>query len=249
MSSPFVAIEFLTRIRLRPAPGTTMDDVARSQAWFAAVGLLIGGLLCGIDWLASRALPDEAVAALTIVALAAITGALHLDGLGDTADGLFGGASPQRRLEIMRDVHAGSFAVVAIVSVLLLKYAALVALPDIERRQALLLAPCVARAALVAVVALFPYARADGMGATFRDHAAPLALLVATATTVTASLVVFGAAGLLVAASGAATALAVGAYATRLIGGVTGDVYGAAVEVTEAATLLFIAALAGRAWL
>lgn len=226
-----------------------MDDVARSQAWFAAVGLLIGGLLCGIDWLASRALPDEAVAALAVVALAAITGALHLDGLGDTADGLFGGGTPQRRLEIMRDIHAGSFAVVAIVSVLLLKYAALVALPDVERRQSLLLAPCVARAAVIAMVAVFPYARAEGMGATFRDHAMPLALLVAGATAITASLILFGAAGVIVAAGGVAVALAVGAYATRLIGGVTGDVYGATVEVTEAATLLIIAALVGRAWL
>jgi adenosylcobinamide-GDP ribazoletransferase len=245
----FTAIEFLTRIRLRRTAPADLDAIARSQAWFAIVGLAIGGLLVAIDRLAIKALPATSVDVLLVVALAAITGALHLDGLADAADGLFGGRDPAHRLEIMHDVHAGSFAIVAIAGVLALKWAGLAALQANVRVETLLLAPCVARFAMVVTIAAFPYARAEGMGTTFHERAWPLALAACATTALIAGVVLLGPGGLFVVAFAAACALAFGAYATRLVGGMTGDLYGASVEITEAATLLFVAALANRGWI
>jgi adenosylcobinamide-GDP ribazoletransferase len=226
-----------------------MRDVARAQAWFPAVGLLIGAALLAVDRLATRALPPASVDVLVVVALVVITGALHLDGLADSADGLFGGRDPAQRLAIMRDVRTGAFGVTAIVCVLALKWAGLQALPPDVRVAALLLAPCVARASLLAAVAAFPYARAEGIGVDFRAHAWPAALPAAGITASAASVVLLGPQGIIVVAAGAACALAVGAVATRLAGGLTGDMYGTIVEITEAVLWLFIAAMANRGWL
>ncbi len=249
MTNFFVALQFLTIFRPRPDFAEDGTTVARSQAWFPTIGLLLGVALLAIDRAASRALPDASVDVLLVVALAVLTGALHLDGLADAADGLLGGRTPGRRLEIMRDVHAGTYASVAVVSVLAWKWAGLVALPSNVRVETLVLTPCLARFAMLVTIAAFPYARADGMGTSFRERAWPFALLAGGATALAASVVLLGAGGLYVVAFAGVCALVLGAYARRLTGGVTGDVYGATVEISEAAIFLFIAAMANRGWL
>jgi adenosylcobinamide-GDP ribazoletransferase len=241
------AVQLLTRIPLGLRP-PTRAEIAAAQPWFPVVGLLVGLVLLAIDRLAMRALPDASIDVLLVVALAAITGALHLDGLADAADGLWGGATPARRLEIMRDPHRGSFAVVAVVSALALKWAGLSALPSDVRVEAIVLFPCLARLAMLVCIAAFPYARSDGLGAGMRETSTP-ALLVGGATALVVAIALLGAGGLAVVAVALAAGLAVGWYATRLLGGVTGDIYGATVEVTEAFTLLFFAAVANRNWI
>ena len=249
IGSPLAALEFLTRIRVRPTPLGDMRRVADAQLWFPAVGLLIGLALLAVDRLAMRALPNASVDVLVVVALVALTGGLHLDGLADAADGLFGGYTPERRLEIMRDVHAGTYAIIAIASVLALKWAGLAALPSNVRIEALVLTPCLARFGMLLAVAAFPYARAEGAGAGLHEAAWPAQLAAATAIALVAAIVLLGADGLFVVAFAACAALAVGAFAARLLGGLTGDVYGATVEVSEALLWLFIAAMANRGWL
>jgi adenosylcobinamide-GDP ribazoletransferase len=247
--SPLPAVAFLTRV---PVPGgrtIALGDVARSQAWFALVGLGIGAMLVGFDRLAMRALPDPSVDVVLVVALAAVTGALHLDGLADTADGLLGGAIRERRLEIMRDVHAGTYGIVALVSVLALKWAGLSALPASVRVEALLIVPCMARCGLVVCAAAFPYAREQGLGRGFRRHAWPVGMTAATMLAAVAGVALLGVGGLYALGCGMGVALSVGWIATRLAGGVTGDVFGAVVEVSEAVLLLFIAAMANRGWI
>jgi len=249
IAHPLVALEFLTRLRVRPTPLGDMRRVADAQLWFPTVGLLIGLALLLVDRAAMRALPQPAVDVLIVVALVAITGALHLDGLADAADGLFGGFTPERRLEIMRDARAGTYAIVAVVCVLALKWAGLASLPGEVRVEAILLAPCLARFGMLVAIGAFPYARAEGAGVAFRDALWPAQLFFATAVTVVAAVVLFGAGGLYVAAFVATVALAFGSFASRLAGGMTGDLYGATVEITEAVMLLFIAAMANRGWL
>lgn len=243
------AIEFLTRLRIRHGPPADLAGVAAAQGWFPLVGLLIGAALLGFDRLAQRALPEPAVDVLLVVLLAAITGGLHLDGLADAADGLLGGHDRERRLAIMRDPHAGSFAIVAVAGVLAMKWAGLAALPSAVRFEALLLAPCLARFAMLLTSAAFPYARPDGMGAAFHQHAWPAATIAGTATALVASVALLGDGGLLVLAFAGACAVAAGALAKRAVGGMTGDLYGATIEVSEALLLLFVAALANRGWL
>jgi adenosylcobinamide-GDP ribazoletransferase len=242
------ALEFLTRLRVRPTPPGDMRRVAAAQGWFPAVGFILGALLLGIDRLASRALPEPSVDVLLVVALAALTGGLHLDGLGDAADGMLGGRDRKQRLAIMRDVHAGTYAVIAIVGVLALKWAGLAAMPRAVRFEALLLVPCLARMAMVIGAAAFPYARNEGVGAAFHDAALPVPVIVAGTTAVAAAVVLLGAGGPIAAAFAVCCALAVGVYARQSIGGMTGDVYGATAEIAEAALFLLIAALATRGW-
>jgi len=247
--SPLIAAQFLTRVPIPGIPAYAMRDVARAQAWFPAVGLLLGLALLAVDRLAMRALPGATVDVLLVVAMVALTGALHLEGLADAADGLFGGDSPPRRLEIMRDVHAGSYAIIGVAAVLALKWAGLNALPPNARVEAIVLAPCLARFGLLVAIAAFPYARAEGLGAGFREALWPAQFMVGSAVTLIASIALLGAGGLPTVAFVAAIALVIGAYVSSLVGGMTGDTYGAVVEVCEALVLLFIAALANRGWM
>jgi adenosylcobinamide-GDP ribazoletransferase len=243
------ALEFLTIVRLRRIQAADMRRVAAAQAWFPLVGLLIGALLLGFDRLASRALPEPTIDVLLVVLLAAITGALHLDGLADAADGLLGGHDRARRLDIMRDVHAGTYAIVAIAAVLAMKWAGLAGLPRDVRYETLLLTPCLARFATLLTSAAFPYARPEGIGIAFHERAWPAATIAGAITAAVASIVLLGAGGLLVLAFAGACAWSCGHVAKRAVGGMTGDLYGATIEISEALLLLFIAALASRGWL
>jgi adenosylcobinamide-GDP ribazoletransferase len=240
-------VQFLTRVPLGLRP-PTHKEIIQAQPWFAAVGLLIGLILLVVDRLAMRALPGASVDVLLVVTLVAITGALHLDGLADAADGLWGGAMPERRLEIMRDPHRGSFAIVAVVSVLALKWAGFSAIPSDVRVEAIVLVPCLARLAMLVCIAAFPYARSDGLGAGMREKSPPT-LIAGGLMALIASIALLGAGGAAAVGVALICGLAAGWYATRLLRGVTGDIYGATVEITEAVTLLFIAAMANRNWI
>lgn len=249
MSGFLSALEFLTRFRVRRTPAGSMQRVAAAQTWFPVVGLVIGATLAGTWWLASRALPEASVAVIVVVALVAITGGLHLDGLADAADGLLGGETPERRLAIMRDVHAGTYAVLAVVGVLALKWAGIAALPVAVRTETLIIVPCVSRWSMLVAIAAFPYARTEGDGAAFRAAAWPLPVLAGGAIAAAATVALLGPAGILVVPVAGGFALAAGAWAARLARGLTGDIYGAIVETGEAALLLFIAAFATRGWI
>jgi adenosylcobinamide-GDP ribazoletransferase len=245
----FDALTFLTRVPLVRTRRAELSDVAAAQAWFVPVGLLIGLALLGVDRLCALALPPQSVAVVDVIALVVFTGALHLDGLADTSDGLLGAYDRERRLAIMRDTRAGTYAVVALVSVLALKWAGISALPGNARFEALVLTPAAARFAMLAVIATFPYARESGAGAGFHSAASPVPLIAGAAVSLAASVVLFGPAGVYVLLFATGCGLAVGATSNALVGGVTGDVYGAALEIAEACTFVFVAALAHHGWL
>jgi adenosylcobinamide-GDP ribazoletransferase len=244
----FAALGFLTRIPIPRSIDRSMERVAAGQAWFSAVGLLIGVMLIGVDEATSPALPRGAVDVLIVVALVIVTGGLHLDGLSDAADGILGGGTRERRLEIMRDAHIGAFGVVAIVCVLALKWAGLQSLPGAVRGEAIVLVPCLARFAVLVPAAAFAPARASGLGAALHTHPR-FAVVMAGTVALAAAVVLLGLGGAYAFACAMACALALGWYAVRMVGGVTGDTHGATIEITEAITLLFIAALANRGWI
>ena len=164
----------------------------------------------------------------------------------DVCDGLFGGYTPERRLEIMRDSHVGAFAVLGAVSLLLLKYGALVSLLSLDvtgKEWALVLFPPLGRWAMVLQLGAFSYVRSQGLGSPLHQGGAKLPTAVA-ATTVAAVAVVaggIGGASLLVGASLLAWLL--GAGMTRMLGGLTGDTYGATNEIVEVAALIAAVAL------
>lgn len=248
--SLLAALGFLTWLPVPLGGGApSLERAAKSQAWFPVVGLLIGALLVGLDQLLGRGLPRGSADVLLVIALVWVTGGLHLDGLGDSADGIAGGRDREERLRIMRDPHAGSFAVIAIVSVLAMKWAGLQALPGAVRWQALLLTPCLARMAMTLSLYAVPPARDEGLAHAFRAHADLRSAGIAAATGVVAAVVVFGLGGLAAVALAGGAGAAIGVVARRSVGGLTGDLCGATVEITEASVLLFIAALARQGWL
>jgi len=245
------AIRFLTIIPIPWGRPESPQAVGRSQAYFPLVGLGLGLALVGLDQGLGRVLADAPRAWLLVLALAVLTGGMHLDGLADSADGLLGaqGRTRERRLAIMHDAQVGAYGVVALIAVLSLKWSAVLSLPGGVRAEALLLTPCLGRATVVVGTIAFPYARPSGLGLPLHQAARGSTLAVAGAIALGAAGALLGWGGLVIAIVVTATSLAIGAWAARRLGGLTGDVYGALVEITEVMTLLLVAAGGGRGWL
>jgi adenosylcobinamide-GDP ribazoletransferase len=231
MDSFWFAAGFLTTL---PVPTHTFatDAPRRAALWFPVVGLLLGAILAGAAWGLGWLFPPAVTAGLVVALWVALTGALHLDGLADCGDGLLPPVRRERRLEIMRDPRVGAFGVTVLVLVLLLKTAALASLATTW--PALLLAPIWARW-LILVAARRPSARPEGMGATLGPAPDTRRLVLASLL----PLALTGGVGVwrwpVLAAAGGATLAALGVLwlAQRRLGGVTGDVFGAVVEVSE----------------
>jgi adenosylcobinamide-GDP ribazoletransferase len=235
---PFaVALTFLTRTPLVVREVRDVD-LGRAVAWFPAVGLVLGAALAGAGRLMHAHVSAELWATAIVTLLVALTAGLHLDGLADVFDGLGGGRGDRERtLEIMRDSRIGSFGAAAVVLVLLAKVFALI---EVERRQltwALWSFPVAARWAVCPLVICFPYARQEGLGKPFNGHARGLDLVFATCVAAAAVSLVGPSS---IAPMGAAllAALCVGGWVQRRVGGLTGDVYGAAIELAELAFLI-----------
>ncbi len=232
------AFAFLTVLPVGEKTGVPAERLGRAffPAVGAAVGLAAGGVFFAISVVAHPLL--AAVAA--VAALVILTGGLHLDGLVDATDGLFGGADREHRLAIMRDPRAGTFGVVAVVLLLLGEVAALSGLSPARGVVALLTAGTLSRWSVLGLVVALPYARLDGLGRASAGGHRVLDLAVGT----TLALVVFAldwkraavAVPLVLVSS-----LGIGLLARSRIGGATGDVYGAAAEVGQLAVLLAFA--------
>ncbi len=238
LQAPFVAIQFLSVLPPLVRRPLGPSDLGRSESFFPLAGLLLGALLAGTELLLRPVVAQPVRDVLLVALLAALTGALHLDGVIDTFDGIFAHGGPARRLEIMRDPRAGAFGVVGLVLLLALKLAALGSLPPDARLPALLLAPALGRWAIVLVTRQFPYARPEGMGRSFKD--AVRWSHVALAGTMAAGLAwaVSGPSGLMVAASVSVLALLLARWLAGRLGGLSGDTYGAICELTEAGVLV-----------
>jgi adenosylcobinamide-GDP ribazoletransferase len=238
------ALLFLTRL---PVPATrALRGPATALAALPLAGLVLGLLLASLDVILSdTSLPWITRDILLVVGLVLLTGGLHLDGLMDTCDGLWGGHSPEQRLAIMRDSRVGSYGVLGGASVLLLKLGGLEALHGTHRTSTLIIAPVLARWALVLAAAIYPPAHPDGLGAAFRAGVTPARMAVAAGT----SLLIAAAAGQF---SGI-VAWAICCTATWLMGraimskipGLTGDTYGALAEGNEVVALFALALVPG----
>ena len=255
------AIGFLTILPL--APSRTNGSMASARGWFPFVGLLLGIFLVALElllmslsglpmpWTQSstsvylRYFTSELLwAVLLVVTLVVLTRALHLDGFMDSCDALLGGFDRERRLAILHDPHVGAFAVIGVVCLMLIKVAALMGLSPVgpERLPILLLFPCLSRWAMLLTMELYPYIRSAGLGTAFFDGGARRVrwqLILGFAFTLVVSVALAGIVGIVLLAAACAVAWGIGAWATRLLGGVTGDIYGAVNEVTEVVVLLF----------
>ena len=225
-----------------------MAGVSGALGFFPAVGLLLGLALVGLDEGLSAGLPRSIVSGLLVVGLVVMTGAIHVDGFIDTCDGLAGGRTAEQRWEIMRDSRVGAYGVVGGVSILLVKYLCLAGLPSALRWEALLLAPALGRWGVTWCVLLFRYARPEGLGRAFKESAGWAGVALGTGLTLAAALVFLETMGLVVMFGTGAVALGTAALLQSRFAGLTGDNYGAIIEVGEIAALLLIIALPGWGW-
>ncbi|MCP1228058.1 adenosylcobinamide-GDP ribazoletransferase [Acetobacter fabarum] len=231
--------------------------LARSIWCWPVIATLIGALTGSVlAALRMAHVPPLAAAGLALACQSILTGGLHEDGLADMADGC-GGSTPERRLAIMRDSHVGSYGVMALGLSLLVRAAALAALPIWASIGVCATTACLARMAMLLVPALVPPARANGLARMLSPLPFPSlwgAVFVAVGVMACLSILAYGHAGLslwaflaLMAAPagiGCATAALVALCARRLLGGFTGDVLGCCAVVAECLLLSFYAALA-----
>ena len=239
-----LAVGFLTVFPLSPG---TVTQMGPSRAYFPLVGLALGGILAGLDFGARQVLPTEVVGALLVAALLLLTRAIHTEGFLDACDGLFGGYSREKRLEILRDTHVGAFAVIGGISLLLLKWSLLVGIPDEARAGLLVVFPCLSRFGMVTTMAAFAYVRKEGLGAAFQDGTSRWQVVSGLATAAAAAGLLLGPAGLLLLGGAITVSLRFGWWVSRMLGGMTGDAYGAVNEVAEVAVLLLGIILFGLA--
>jgi adenosylcobinamide-GDP ribazoletransferase len=236
MAALWAAFQFLTILPPVIRRPFTKEELGRSVGFYPVVGLVLGGAILGLDTALRLAVPIQVTAALVLAAWAVLTRGLHLDGFLDTCDGLFGGFTPERRLEILRDSRVGAFGVIGGVLLLLAKYAAITALRD--RTAALLLAPILGRCALSVVIVLFPYARKEGLGRDIKDRAGWSQAVLAGCMALAAAWLIGQFQGLVALALAASILLAAALWVQRLIPGLTGDIYGAICELVELGVLI-----------
>ncbi|SEH14720.1 cobalamin-5'-phosphate synthase [Sphingopyxis sp. YR583] len=233
MKGLIVAIQFLTRLPT-PRIAVSSDEFAASMRWFPAVGLIVGAFVAGAGWAGGQIDPwTGALSALLI--WVAVTGALHLDGLGDIADASGAAHKDRERLiAVLGDPHVGSFAVVAIALQLIAKLVLLHALLDRHAFAAIALIPFAARVGPLVWSRALPDLHA-GLGSRFRNAVRPVDFLIWSLAFIAA---VWISPSLLIAPL---AFVLWGWWLLRRIGGISGDGHGAGIEIGE--SLLLAAAL------
>jgi len=237
------AVQFLTSIPVPLKGELSPEQLGRSTTYFPLVGLGIGGILAGLNWVFNLALPAPVTNALLITVLVILTGAMHLDGLSDTCDGMAGHKTVEERWQVMHDSRVGAFGVVGIILVLLIQYAALNGVPADKMTAVLLFMPTVSRWAMVYAIYAFPYARKEGLGTAYKTATRWPQFIIAAIITLTIAgalysllnvtgFIMFG--GVLIITIGLAF------YFKYKFAGLTGDTYGAINEVAQAIALIVV---------
>ncbi|MEA5023043.1 MAG: adenosylcobinamide-GDP ribazoletransferase [Desulfitobacterium hafniense] len=242
MRKLWIALTFLTRIPLPQPEQVTSEEFTQSQHYYPLVGLILGGAL----WLALTLLlphyPPLVTAALLLALELILTGGIHLDGLMDSMDGLLSARTPERMLEIMKDSHVGAFGALSAMVYLLLKFsllAGLLALSSPLVPYLVLFMPILSRWIFLIGVHYFPYARAQGFGQGFHETSRQTRWLFLGEGLLLLFLTYWvlqwpGIAGFMLATL---FILLFTRKVSRLLGGLTGDLYGASIELSE---LLFL---------
>ena len=225
-------LQFLTIIRLWPETEWTPERFGRSVCYFPIIGAIIGLVIALLQTLVSPWISIHTSAVTLVIASIVLTGGLHCDGFMDSADGLLSGRSRERMLEIMKDSRVGANGVVAFVCLVIFKWSILLDFPQNVLLHALVAAPIAGRIAMVAAITLFSYARPQGIGKAFSEFAGRKSLIIAGVSG-------FGLIALIGVKESVASliALSIGllfaSFASRRLGGLTGDIYGAVTEITE----------------
>ena len=231
------AIQFLTML---PVGKSREFDAKGMVPFFPLVGIILGALLSVFDQLVARFWPEPVVALLDVIFLVAITGAFHLDGLGDTADGLYGQRPREKALAIMKDSRTGVMGLVAIVAGLSVKWGGILSL-EAYRSLSLIIIPAYARSAMIFGIRFFDYGRPDGgTGHAFFSKNLKLYDFWGLLIPVFLSFLM-GWRGLWLNLIFALVVTIILFYYKKSMGCITGDMLGAMSEIVESALFLMVA--------
>jgi adenosylcobinamide-GDP ribazoletransferase len=237
------ALSFLTVLPVGASISSEGEgkDLARSMAFFPLVGLLIGLLLTLGYYLFSIFLPRSIVLWLTIGLLAFLTRGLHLDGFSDTVDGLASGGTKEKILEVMRDSRIGAFGVIGLIFLIGAKYLALDQIPSPSIYPSLILMTVTGRNSMVLVCFRSPYARLEGgLAKSFAENLMAREMVFSLVSAFGIALLLFGAKGILLFLAVSLFSLAYRSFFIKRLGGVTGDILGAANELAELLCLILL---------
>jgi adenosylcobinamide-GDP ribazoletransferase len=240
----FLALQFLTIIQIKPTLPFDRDAFGRSAAFFPLVGTIVGAIVWGVDHALAFVCPASLQSLVIVALLTILSRGLHMDGLADSADGLFGGQDLEHRLAIMKDSRIGTFGMLAVLGVVLCKVRSLDLLLGGTRTVALFLGPTLSRWVYVVMAYRAVPARAEGLGALLANNVFFRELTLATIITLGVTISLGGISGLLVMLLTLLWTCAMVSYCSARIGGITGDIFGAVGEVTEMGTLCLCVILA-----
>ena len=240
-----IALSLCTRLPVGPSAPIGEGDLARASWSFPLAGLVVGVAGAAVYWLASRVnLPAPPASALAIAATTLLTGAMHEDGLADTADGFGGGKTREQKLEIMRDSRIGAYGACALILSFMLRWSALADIADPRFVAiALITAHVAARASLPAFMAFVPPARSDGLSSAVGRPPAQSAAISLLLGAIGLFLGLGAGSALFALSMLAAIGLLLAAFTQRQVGGQTGDVLGALEQAGEATILLIATSL------
>lgn len=232
-----LAIQFLTRIPVPTLNDISERDISRSQYFYPLVGLLIGSILLACSELISLDTSLEAALLLSLWVL--LTGALHIDGLADCADAWVGGyGDKEKTLRIMKDPQSGPIAVTLVVCTLLIKFTAIQLILDQGLWIALILTPLISRSLLPLLFHTTPYLRSKGLGSALINHQSHWLHLLSHATVMALIFALMGIESFIILFVALCVFIIIRQISMKRINGITGDVAGALVEVSEVVVLI-----------
>jgi len=238
------ALSFLTILPVGRYAPPEETNLARSMAFFPLVGLVIGLILSLGNYLFSLLFPQTLALWLTIGLLVFLTRGLHLDGFADTLDGLGSGGTKERMLEVMKDSRIGAFGVVGLIMLIGGKYLALDRIPGSAIYHFLILMTIMGRSSMVLVCYRSPYARPEGgLAKPFSDNLRLREMVFSSASTCVIAFILQGWKGLLLFVAICLFSLGYRFFFIKKLGGITGDVLGAANELSELLCLLILVVL------
>lgn len=247
MKNFVLTLQFLTRIPIKVNIDADEADFAKGVVYFPIVGLIIGAFNLAVYAAAERLSGGIFPAVCCLAANAAITGALHIDGLADTCDGIFSARPRDRMLEIMRDSRIGTNGTIAIIFDFLLRLALLTSISGSLIYPAVILSPVVAKTLMVLLMKTSVYARSGpGMGGLYLEKQTNAGTVIAAVIGILTSAAFLGFSGLLAFTACTTVCFLYRYYIYSKIQGMTGDTLGAANEVLEITFLLMLAVMGGH---
>lgn len=232
-----IAATFLTRLPFPSPADVSQEEFTASQRYYPLVGLLIGLILTGSALFLQRFYPPIVIAALLLIEELLLTGGIHMDGYMDSMDALWSARTPERMLEIMKDSRVGAFGALSAIALLLLKFTLLASLGSVFPLSILpfLIMPVLSRWMFLIGVLYYPYARKAGLGQGFHESSLkkPWLFIFEGLLCLALSIYFLSWAGLVGFIIPFLFLLIFTRKVSHLLGGLTGDLYGASIELAE----------------